>query len=327
MAPKKTQLAKVKIKLSNNEPKPDADEFRKNVTNMYLRNKLSAKDTATLVASAHASGAGQLADIRNVGKGEEKNIQRNLMRKLTKTTKWPEPYYADIPIRDRKTGKKSIVTLPFLLISEVLFHLVASAGMSFRDLLDFPPGSGFARMKSQWSNSFDVHDSMVSPIGVHGDGVPLQKKMTLEMMSWNICSIKSSERHLFTCIEKQDLCDCGCAGRCTLDAILEILLWDILSLTSSKWPTCRHDKSNWKKTDKKRSIRKGNIGFFACVLQLRGDWAFYKWLFGFKGWASTNVCWRCAANRTDVPFYDPSPFAAWRTKRYNNKDFMDWVYF
>ena len=67
---KSKRLAKVKIKLSNNEPKPDADEFRKNVTNMYLRNKLSAKDTATLVASAHASGAGQLDDIRNVGKVE-----------------------------------------------------------------------------------------------------------------------------------------------------------------------------------------------------------------------------------------------------------------
>ena len=84
---KSKRSANVKTRLSNNESKPDADEFRKNVTNMYLRNKLSAKDTAMLVSSAHANGCEQLDDLGNVGKSGDKKTQRNLMRKLIKTTK------------------------------------------------------------------------------------------------------------------------------------------------------------------------------------------------------------------------------------------------
>ena len=36
---------------------------------------------------------------------------------------------------------------------------------------------------------------------------------------------------------------------------------------------------------------------------MRGDWARYnKALFGFKGWASKEICWKCKANCSDIPW-------------------------
>ena len=48
----------------------------------------------------------------------------------------------------------------------------------------------------------------------------------------------------------------------------------------------------------------------------------YKAFFGFKGWASKEVCWRCKANCSDIPWTDTSTAAAWRTSRYRTSELL-----
>ncbi len=99
-------------------------------------------------------------------------------------------------------------------------------------------------------------------------------------------------------------------------------MWDVLSLSKGDYPSERHDGRPWHPTeDKTRHGKSGQYDFRACLLQCRGDWQWFKALFGFKGWASANICWRCRANRSDVPFTDPSPNALWRFHRIHTSEF------
>jgi hypothetical protein len=62
-------------------------------------------------------------------------------------------------------------------------------------------------------------------------------------------------------------------------------------------PSSRHDGKPWKADDVARSKKGGSaLGFVAGLLQVRGDWAFYKEVFEFPGWQSKQCCWRCCAN-------------------------------
>ena len=121
---------------------------------------------------------------------------------------------------------------------------------------------------------------------------------------------------MFTCIEKPDVCDCGCSGRHTIDAILEVFLWSLQALLFGAWPRKRHDNQPWRREDSHRKSKAGSaFGFFAYLCEVRGDWAWFKQMFGFKGWASENICWRCEANKSDKPYWDCTLSALWRAAR------------
>ena len=96
-------------------------------------------------------------------------------------------------------------------------------------------------------------------------------------------------------------------------------------LLAGSWPSARHDQAQWLGTDKARAARgrkKEALGCHALLLQVRGDCAWYKALFGFKGWASKEICWRCKANCSDIPWTDTSTAAAWRTSRYRTSELL-----
>ena len=66
----------------------------------------------------------------------------------------------------------------------------------------------------------------------------------------------------------------------------------------------------------------GPIGVRAGLFQCRGDWIWFKWMFGFKGWQSDDhVWWRCKANRSSMPFWDPNINAKWRKHRCSQREF------
>ena len=303
------------------------DDFENNVKTLYLKNKLSAKDTANLVRSAHKRGAEGLDAFKTIGKKQPKNAQRDLMRKFTRGSTLPKPYFANVPIKDRKTGDKAMVILPFLLVSELLVHIMFSFGTGFRDILEDPPGSGFANMKRQWRADNNIPaDDLVASLGMHGDGVSLGKQGSINVISWNITSMEGGERNMFTAIEKRDLCDCGCFGRCTLDSIMEIFRWDLMALYTGLWHTERHDGSAWLDTDKDRKTKKGKMGIRGQLQQCRGDWPWFKWLFGFKGWQSNDqICWRCRANKSSIPYWHASKKAKWMKYRLSQRDFANLI--
>ena len=83
-------------------------------------------------------------------------------------------------------------------------------------------------------------------------------------------------RLLFGAVEKEVCCKCGCSGRHTLEGMLQIFCWSMECLLRGEYPTARHDGSPWASTDKQRQKRTGKLPCKAGLLQIRGDWAWYK---------------------------------------------------
>ena len=87
-------------------------------------------------------------------------------------------------------------------------------------------------------------------------------------------------------------------------------------------PSHRHDGTAWSKTDVKRARRPRKMRCRALLLECRGDWSWFKELFGFPSWSAKSICWMCAANRSDYPFDDFGPRAPWRTRMFSAEEFF-----
>ena len=66
------------------------------------------------------------------------------------------------------------------------------------------------------------------------------------------------------------------------------------------------------------------VGALPCIgtlVQVRGDWAWYKQMFQFPSWSNKEICWLCRANTSNRPYWDFSLSAAWRANRWTDETF------
>ena len=106
--------------------------------------------------------------------------------------------------------------------------------------------------------------------------------------------------------------------------MVEIFQCSMRAVYVGKWPNKRHDGTPQLLSDRHPATQSGKeFGFWVGVLQERGDWAFFKTLFGMKGWASQRICWMCEADKSSKPYWDFSLKAAWRRSRSTPAQFWD----
>ena len=239
-----------------------------------------------------------------------------------KDTDFPEFYWAPIPVYNPSADEHSEAMLPFFLPFEVLALLHSKNPTLIAEANKLPEDTPFKNDVSKFCDTRKLPQHATVVLGLHGDGVPHRKKGTVEALSWNMVALPEAERVLFTLIEKQFLCQCGCSGRHTLDAMLKVFVWSMQVLLSGEWPQERHDGKPWLPSDKSRRNREGSLGFHGLLGQARGDWAWYKQLFSFPSWASENICWRCAANKSDKDYKQVDLKASWRKARYSHRQFF-----
>ena len=116
-------------------------------------------------------------------------------------------------------------------------------------------------------------------VGLHGDGVPHKKKKSIVVWSWNLVAFLEAERFLCTAIGNEFMCKCGCHGRHTLDACMDVFVWSLEALHIGAFPKLRHDGKEWTKDDKFRQKYANSdrmFGFYAYMIQCRGDWSWWK---------------------------------------------------
>ena len=246
------------------------------------------------------------------------------MRKTTKSD-LPGEYWAEIPVHDPKTDTNIVAWIPFLLIHETMAFIFQKSRQTLSTVCQLSAGSPKAEKHKHICKKHNVPEDKSAAIGMHTDGVPFANGQTVEVWTWNFIAIPHAERILFTLLEKQYLCRCGCHGRHTTNAVYEVLVYCMVALLTGKRPPQRHDKRDWLKTDKKRAQQTNAepyLNFHAFLEELRCDWAAYKQVFGFGGWNAFSICWRCFANREDIPFSDFSLSAAWRSRRHTTATLM-----
>jgi hypothetical protein len=95
---------------------------------------------------------------------------------------------------------------------------------------------------------------------------------SFEQFSWNLVADSKSSRIVFATIPKKFVCE----G--TFDAILEIFAWSMKQLLLRLMPSVRHDGTPFDKSDSddRKKVAGEILPFGACLVQIRGDWAFYK---------------------------------------------------
>ena len=71
-------------------------------------------------------------------------------------------------------------------------------------------------------------------VGLYVDAAPYTKYDSFYVISWN--PIHSRTRHVITVVRKQQLCRCGCKGKCTINAVMRVIAWSMLALRAGKHP-------------------------------------------------------------------------------------------
>ena len=116
--------------------------------------------------------------------------------------------------------------------------------------------------------------------------------------------------------EQDYFCGCGCGGRCTLDATVDIFMLEhevlsggVVAIGAARQGAVaghRHCAgSSWSQG--------GGFGVPRVAAPS---------LFVFKGWASKEICWRCKANCSFMHWTDTSTAAARRTSRYRTSELL-----
>jgi len=300
------------------------------LTTHFLVNKLGAQDVQRLASLAQqdgASGVTQLAKVGNQGNAP-KNQARDIKRLALKSCQVPKPYMVNVPVQCKMERKQVNVDHPVLLPHEVLEHLVNQGVFTVEEVADLSSREDqtLSDQKNAFCAQFDLNDKVTIPLGFHGDGVPFQKSShkhaSTEVYSWNLLCDRDGKRYLFCNINKDFLCDCGCAGRCTMDTLMEVFCWSMHVLLDGRHPHQRHDGGQ---LDPDRHAKQHKpLGFHGVLLQCRGDWQWYTQMFSFPNWASKQgICWRCKATQEGpCSWRKGGPRAAWRRARYNKGEFM-----
>ena len=175
---------------------------------------MTTQQLASRATSAGAQGVQTLGSAGTAGKWKG-NTSRDLLRSLVKDSKMPPLYWAQVPMREPRTGNNNKLTwMPFLLVHEVLATMWKTYGDTLYDpsqatekvLRTSCEANGINLLPS--SSTFE--DSrwrrggreVVLPLGVHGDGVPNQASKTVVAFTWNILCKKKSERILLASLNK-----------------------------------------------------------------------------------------------------------------------------
>ena len=298
-------------------------EYRHKLKELFVTSKMSAKETVNLAQVSQRTGATGAEDVASVCASVNKNWQnahRDLLRKLLRNCEFAKPYYAKIRVKNLRTGEAEADYLPVLLPHEMIDCIVNRARPD--DLQLWQATDEFKESMREFCDRFSCDPDDAYPIGLHGDGVPFKAKMedSLEQLSWSFASDPTSQRILFATIPKSFVVE----G--TFDDLFDVFSASMHISAAKVWPNIRLDGKDWLQSDLWRSKQAGcALAASAVLLQIRGDWMFYKQMFNLPSWSAQRICWKCCAckDETACNFKNPSASAAWRQRRLTQQEFFD----
>ena len=145
------------------------------------------------------------------------------------------------------------------------------------------------------------------PLGLHGDGGEFSHQDSVNVISWNSLVGVGETKHkrfVFTLLKQSQMKE-NCE---TWDALWKVFAWSINVLLSGKSPT-----TDWLDRDIEGGMPLAD-DFSGCMVQMRGDWAFYCETLGFPRHNEVaNMCWICNASvNHDRLWTDAKDTAGWR---------------
>jgi hypothetical protein len=240
---------------------------------------------------------------------------------LKRDIQLPELYYADIPM------PSGVRKHPFRLPSVKARELWSNDATFFSLSPSAPPGR--IETSGNWHGHplFKEAGLKAVPVTVYGDSVqyvvsrfgkqdslmcvffcfphrlpvPIAGAMPSDHPDW------MQSIHVFTVIRKADL------QQETWDSIWDILVWDMKSMLTGKFPSTTHDQRQFE-PGYMQALRGQYIagGARFAVIQLKQDWEHICSVYGFKSWAAAECCPFCDAPKDPTQWVACGAHARWR---------------
>ena len=132
----------------------------------------------------------------------------------------------------------------------------------------------------------------VRPLGLYFDGTPFTRRESFVGVFVN--DLLSGEKILICVLRKQQLCQCGCRGFCSIGVIQFFLIWCMKALEVGEYPQHRPDFQPWTALDRRRQELAGtSLGVWGALMEIRGDWPEINQQLGFRPWNSLTPCPFC----------------------------------
>jgi hypothetical protein len=291
---------------SSSGARPEQD-LQKDLEDLFADNLVSAGRVSRLLEKTTKAGVNNIAE--NVRRTSGKNQARDLTRHKLKRSMWPDYYWFDCRVKCKRTQKEYTTSIPMLLpleLLEMLWDLGLAEVLLSTDNLDTAGKKHLAWMKEH------LQVEEVWGWGMHGDGIPCNYDRTesVIMISLNLPGLPGKNGAMR--IPLIMLPDWAVSGN-TFDDINTVIAWSMRHLVAGERPCCRHDCSQWVKTDKKRQAQSNAPLKMprACLVQCRADW---DWLGKCFHLPFHNVkegcCWLCRCKRAQVSVFFVHPHAS-----------------
>ena len=175
----------------------------------------------------------------------------------------------------------------FMLPFEVIYMVLQGILDQCTGMVDIARAAAFDAWKS--CAGLGAEDGPVLGLGLWGDAAPMLKRDQLYLMVYNIVTGTFHDRFLYCAASKRCLCDCGCKGRCTFEAMFKIFKWSMDQLMAGTFALMRHDGTAFNESnlagDRWGAKKAGSkLGFKGGLFEKRGDWAWLKQALNMLGW-------------------------------------------
>ncbi len=264
-------------------------KLRANVEDLFARNTLPGTRTQTLVNDMADCG---IPEFQGMKKRHTKDAARNLRRTFLSNCLWPKGYWAEVRVKNKRTGKSEKQWCEFLLPHELfaMLHrfgndtaLCSTDGMDVKTLEHYR----YCQEQSQCQTLLGV--------GIWGDGVPCNwdRSETVETISINLPGQTGDWKQLRIPIV-------GLSSKQVIDDtwvdLFEVIAWSFQCAASGYYPASRHDGKAWlARSDAERRKTAGkSLDIKAALVECRADWQFHSKVFALPGWRTLRgCCWRC----------------------------------
>ncbi len=281
-------------------------DLHKLLQEQFLSNAMSAASVRRFARAARSSGARGVDRIGHSTR-HESNASRSLLRLWTQgTSKYPEPYWCEVPMWDDAESCNSIVEMPMILPHELVAYAIGQVGLP---ALLPKPGCYLGKVLHDWCTELQCSLEETVPLSLWGDGVPFSKKHSLNMVVMSFPAKAQSDRHLLFSMSSKNM-----LGKASLVPIYEVIAWSCRMMLLGCWPRHRHDSSVWKPSDETRRARAGQaLGWRGGLVRIQGDWDWYHKFYDVPFWTSREMCWLCHATQDN--YMDTDEAALWRTQQ------------
>ena len=285
-------------------PRPDDPEdlpatrrFASNVNNLYSSNQISGRRAMDSTRdSVYAGSLPNRMPVNILSTSAAHQIWRGAFKGQVK--QWPDVYWTRIRVWNSRRSCEQYEWVAMHLVHEIMDMIAKYGTLDVYGSTEEMDPESLAHL--EYVKRESNIDDLIG-VGLHGDGVPCNwdRSESVNVLSLNLPGVagryKNMRIPLLTLMQSQ-------VSEHTWDDVMEIVSWSMRHAFLGKQPGARHDQQPWLKSDSKRSgMASQNLRLKSCLVEVRGDWKFFKETFHLPQWnENAGICWSCTCTPQQV---------------------------